>query len=550
MATSPPEHPDRAPRFRLRSGTRSGVRPGTRAATCAAAAAALVATLLAAPQAAAHPAGPDRGAPVAAAKSGLLRGQAVGGAEQFLGVPYAAPPVGALRFRAPAAVPRWSGTRDATAQSAACIQFAPVGVDPAYPRSEDCLALDLYRPRGARPGAKLPVIVWIHGGAWQQGTGVQFAGRTTADTTGAIVLSINYRLGALGYLGLPGFDAETPEGSGNWGTLDQIAALRWVRDNATAFGGDAGNVTVTGQSAGSGSVCALLGAPAAKGLFAKAVLQSGPCSFLSARPLADAQAQGAAFAASLGCPDAATAAACLRNVPIAALTAAGMNLPPLGPAAGGKLLPRAPYEAITSGQWNKVPVIIGNTRSEGKLFALGQAGISAEEYTAYVGATYGSVASKVLARYPVSGYPTPFHALSAVLTDSSWACQTQVTAESLSRQVPTYQYEFDDPASPPLRGLDIPGLDTGNAHSAELAYLFDFTEQGRPFTAEQAKLADRMKRAWAAFAWYGTPNGPGLAPWLPLTGRGDVLKFGPSGDRMFRDFADEHQCGFWSNPAA
>lgn len=501
----------------------------------------------------AGPAAAGRGgspAPVAATGSGVVRGQVVDGAEQFLGLPYAAPPVGDRRFRAPQPPARWSAVRDATAQGPACVQFAPFGIDPAQPRSEDCLNLDVYRPRGTRPGTGLPVVFWIHGGGFVQGTGTQFAGRTMADDHNVIVVSINYRLGALGYLGLPGFDAETPEGSGNWGLLDQITALRWTKDNARALGGNPGNITVTGQSAGSASVCGILASPLASGLAAKAVLQSGPCTLMEARSRADAHTQGTAFAAGLGCADPATAAACLRSVPLPALSAAGMRLPVPGLTSGVPALPVDPGDAIESGRWNKMPVVIGSTRSEGKMFALDQVAMTPDRYPAFVARQYGPLAPEVLARYPLSAYASPFHAVSALVGDASFICRTSATAELLRRQVPTYRYEFDDPDSPPLIGLDLPGLDMGNAHSAELAYLFDFTMQARPFTARQAAMADRMKRAWAAFAWTGTPNAWGLSPWPPLTGRGDVLKFRPTGDVLFRSFDDEHHCGFWNSTAA
>lgn len=488
-------------------------------------------------------------------RSGPVRGEVVGEASQFLAVPYAAAPVGNLRFRAPQPVPSWRGVRDATEPGAACVQFAAFGIEPTARRSEDCLNLDVYRPGQARPGARLPVIVWIHGGGFVQGTGTEFSGRATAELTGAIVVSINYRLGALGYLALPGLDAESREGSGNWAVLDQIAALRWVQDNAVAFGGDPRKVTVSGQSAGSISVCALLASPSASGLFSRAVLQSGPCNLLTAPPLADAQARGAEYAARVGCTDAASALACLRAATPEALVAAGIGsgageLSPATPVSGTRTLPVSPNEAITSGRWNKVPLVIGSTRDEGKLFALNQAGMTPEQYVAAVRAQFGPVAEQVLTRYPLAAYATPFHAWSALVTDPSWACGTAASAAVMARQVPTYQYEFDDPQSPPLRGLDLPGLDTGNAHSAELAYLYEYVQQGRPFTPEQEALATRMKRAWAAFAWTGTPNAWGLTYW-PQVGEAErVLKFQPRQDTVFTGFAEEHQCGFWESLGA
>lgn len=247
--------------------------------------------------------GPAR--PVVALAQGALRGQTRDGAEEFLGVPYAAPPVADARLRPPRPAPRWTGVREADRQAPACLQFSPFGLRDPRAAAEDCLYLDVYRPRTARPGARLPVIFWMHGGAYSQGTGTQFGGRTMADLTQTVVVSINYRLGQLGYLDLP----ELAEGSdaprsGSFGLMDQIAALRWTRQNIAAFGGDPDSVTVSGQSAGSGSVCALLASPSAAGLFHRAVLQSGPCTLLRTPDSARAQAQARAFAARAGCSQA------------------------------------------------------------------------------------------------------------------------------------------------------------------------------------------------------------------------------------------------------
>ncbi|WP_329389042.1 carboxylesterase family protein [Streptomyces sp. NBC_01351] len=513
---------------------------------------ALTATLLGpvAP-AAARPGGPPR--PVVTVAQGGLRGQETGGAQEFLGVPYAAPPVGDARLRAPQPPPRRPGVREAVQQAPACLQFSPFGLRDPLAVSEDCLYLDVYRPRTARPGARLPVVFWMHGGAYSQGTGTQFGGRTMAELTQSVVVSVNYRLGQLGYLGLPELaeaNGLTGPRSGSFGLMDQLAALRWTRENIAAFGGNPGNVTVSGQSAGSGSVCALLAAPSAAGLFHRAVLQSGPCTLLRTPDRPRAEAEARAFAKEVGCTDPGAVASCLRAAPGPALVEAARALPTSGPASGDGLLPVDPAAAIGSGAWNKVPVMIGSTRSEARLFvALTQPRLTAEEYAAQVLATYGAAGPEVLARYPVAAHGSPYLALSAVLTDSSFACHTAWTARTFASQVPTYVYEFDDPDSPTLAGAQVPGLDQSNAHSAELAYLHDFTMGDRPLSPAQVSLGTRMKRYWGAFARSGSPVVPGQAPW-PAAGPGaTVLVLDPAATRTTTSFEADHQCAFWRSRA-
>ncbi|MFF8266912.1 carboxylesterase/lipase family protein [Streptomyces sp. NPDC016562] len=487
--------------------------------------------------------------PVVTVAQGALRGQSRDGAQEFLGVPYAAPPVGEARLRTPTPPPRWHGTREASRQAPACLQFSPFGLSDPGAVSEDCLYLDVYRPRGARPGARLPVIFWMHGGAYSQGTGTQFGGRTMADLTGSVVVSINYRLGQLGYLALPELRRRGEGGSGSFGLMDQLAALRWTRENIGAFGGDPGGVTVSGQSAGSGSVCALLAAPSAAGLFHRAVLQSGPCTLLRTPDSAAAEAQARAFASRVGCSAPAEVAGCLRAVSGAALVEAARTLPTSGPASGDGLLPVEPARAIGSGAWNKVPVLIGSTRAEARFFvALTQPHLTAEQYAAQVLAGYGAAGPEVLARYPVADHGSPYLALSALLTDSTFACHTAWTAQLFASQVPTYVYEFDDPRSPTLAGAQVPGLDESNAHSAELAYLYDFTMGDRPLTPVQTALGNRMKRYWAAFARFGVPAVPGQTPW-PAAGAGadagTVFTLDPVATRTVTSFGADHQCAFW-----
>src|SRR4051812_38258156 len=299
---------------------------------------ALAATLLIAPA----------GAQAATVKiktpQGAVRGLSAAGADRFLGLPYARPPIKARRFRPPVTAANWSHTRDATRQAPACTQFEPTGVRENQPTSEDCLYLDLYRPSTAKRGAKLPVIVWLHGGGYTQGAGVIYGGQTMAALTDTIVVSINYRLGAFGYLALSQLDAETPEGSGSWGLMDQLQALKWVRRQIAAYGGDPKLVTIAGQSAGAGSVCGLLTAPPAKGYFQRAIIESGSSSCRSTSTAAAAsrattEQTGLNFAHAAGCTNDAILVACLRAAWVGDLVSAMERARISGWTIGGSFLP-------------------------------------------------------------------------------------------------------------------------------------------------------------------------------------------------------------------
>jgi para-nitrobenzyl esterase len=249
---------------------------------------------------------------VVSTQSGAVRGVIEGRFEEFLGLPFAAPPVRELRFAPPAPPAEWRGVRVADRQSPACLQFEPTGVREEQTLSEDCLYLDVYRPRDARPKSKLPVMVWFHGGGNTQGTGVIYGGGTMAAKTDTIIVTIKNRLGALGFLAHPALSAETPGGSGNYATMDQLASLRWVQRNIERFGGDPDNVTIYGQSAGGSAVCNMLAMPSAKGLFHKAILESSACTN-PRNTLAAGEESGLRFATAVGCTDPATVVTCLRR---------------------------------------------------------------------------------------------------------------------------------------------------------------------------------------------------------------------------------------------
>ncbi|HTU29466.1 MAG TPA: carboxylesterase family protein [Solirubrobacteraceae bacterium] len=269
----------------------------------------------------AHRAMVSRG-PVVMTAQGKVRGLATRTTDEFLGVPYAAPPVGRLRWRAPQPAARWRGVRPARTLPPAC----PQNESPDGPPSTDesCLYLDVYRPRGVKAGARVPVLFWIHGGGLTTGSATEYNGSLLAGSDRIEVVSVNYRLGVLGYFAPPWLSRRAPAGrSADYGLLDQEAALRWTHRNIARFGGDPRRIAIAGESAGGYSVCALLTSPAVRGLFSRAIIESGSCV---STPLAGAERQSAAFARSLGCDHASSAMRCLRSLSAARLLhAPGLN---------------------------------------------------------------------------------------------------------------------------------------------------------------------------------------------------------------------------------
>ncbi|MBC7279194.1 carboxylesterase family protein [Nocardioides sp.] len=492
----------------------------------------------------------DRSAPLGLTVKtpyGAVRGRELDGAQAFLGMPFAQPPVYDLAWKAPVEPERWSGLRDATEQEAACLQFQPTGVKNDQPTSLDCLYLDVYRPSRIRKGEKLPVLVFYHGGAGTQGSGVLYGGQTMADRNDVIVVSTNYRLGAAGNLALPGLDAENAAAGGNFALLDQVEALTWVRKSIGAFGGDPSDVTVFGQSAGARAVCNLLATPLAEGLFDSAIMQSSPC-LGGGTTQARAHQNGEAFADAVGCAPGDEQLTCLRKAWPASLVQAFATDRPSG-YVGTSALPQASGDAISSGNWNKVPVIVGNTRWEQKLQNQQHADISAAEYEAMVIDQFGETAGRiVLEEYPASDYERPFYALAAMRTDAGAGCTVDVNADLfLGQDVPVYRYHFDDPTSPTLFGFQPEGIDMSSAHSGELAYLFDFTLGDRPLTAQQQKLGDSMQAYWAAFARSGKPQAKGEVTWPRHTADGDkALRLAPRIE-VITGLRELHNCEFFEN---
>ncbi|MFL6073606.1 MAG: carboxylesterase/lipase family protein [Mycobacteriales bacterium] len=503
--------------------------------------------------ASAHPTG---GAPLARVHTGLLRGGTDGSVDSFLGVPYARPPVGPLRWRPPQPAQPWPGVREATAYGNRC----PALASSNGPRSEteDCLYLNVQRPAGARPGARLPVYFWIHGGGLVNGSSTQHDGSLIVRNTRVVVVTINYRLGVFGFLAHPVLTAEAGE-SGNYGLMDQQAALRWVRDNIAAFGGDPRQVTIGGESAGGWSVCAHLSAPGSRGLFVRAMMQSGSCV---SGTLADAQAAGTGYAHALGCADDAAAAACLRGRTTAQL----LDTTP-APAArfvrGVPTLPADPDTAVRTGAFARVPVVIGANRDEGRTFAQGFIGASQSDYTATVNSLFGARAPAVLARYPWPAEADTFTAaylIGAILTDSGFVggiggCGNRSLTQALARYTRTYSYEFDHRTGPGLRPQPA-GYVWGAGHAAELAYLWPSFDNGTPiaptFDAAERRLALDMVHYWGSFVRTGHPAARFAARWPSYHTARPTLSLRAGGRSTLvtdHQVAAEHNCDLWPQPA-
>jgi para-nitrobenzyl esterase len=480
--------------------------------------------------------------PQARTAQGEVVGRLHEGVAAYLGIPYAAPPVGPLRFRPPAAPAAWAAPREAENYGSPCPQTARLG---SASTDEDCLFLNVWAPLGARAR---PVMVFIHGGSFNSGSG----GVTTANPNGpgpsydgsdlarageAVVVTLNYRLGVLGFLTAPALDAESEAHvSGNYGLLDQLAALRWVAANIAAFGGDPRHVTVFGESAGGISVLDLLASPAAAGLFQRAIVESANDG--RSPSLLMAEAQHAKIVEALGCDQAAPAevAACLRAAPVARLLGQAGG----GPVIDGATLPEPPLTAFRDGRFNRVPVIVGTNADEGSYFltvaerGAGRA-LTAEDRTAIEGHAFGAKGRAVAAAYPAEQFASAGAALAAIVTDSFFACPSEAVRLALGAYVPVLGYEFRQPA--PVRNFPLPGspvsppdIPLGDAHTTELGYVFGHDGTGAALHGADAQLAARVLALWTGretaaqgFVDLAEPAVPG------------------------RDFAQAHRCGFWQS---
>ncbi|RWA18644.1 hypothetical protein MBRU_05355 [Mycolicibacterium brumae DSM 44177] len=471
--------------------------------------------------------------------AGAVRGVSGAGYSVYQGIPYAAPPVGPLRWKHAIPAAPWTGLRDATAPSPRCVQEG--GSD-----AEDCLTLNVWAPVGAP--AK-PVLVWFHGGGFASGSASLYQARRLAVDGDLVVVTVNYRLGALGFLAHPQLE------DGNFGFTDQQLALRWVRDSIAAFGGDPNRVTIAGESAGAMAVCDHLSAPGSAGLFHAAILASGPCQ--NQVDLESARAVGREYARSVGCPDGSDVARCLRALPAAELRGSPWYVRyahnrVTGPVYGTPELPAAAMSRLGEPGTARVPVMIGTTADEFTLFTAitylrTHELPSAAEYPGLLRSVFGDDAAAVADRYPLHPGDEVIGRFAEAVTDGVFSCPTARMASLLSRRVPVYAYEFDDPDPPTPVSLQRVPFRVGAAHSLELRSLFEIG--GAPdLTASQVRLSEQMIRYWSAFASYGAPAVPGAPDW-PRWRTGEVLSLRPDGPRTMTTFATAHHCEFWNSLA-
>ena len=482
------------------------------------------------------------------------------GVREFLGIPYAAAPVGNLRWRPPVLHLPWFQTLDATHFADHCPQTAsPFGIASS---TEDCLFLNVFTPEanGGGIGELRPVMVWIHGGALVDGESNDYD-PTAFVKDGVIVVTINYRLGILGFLAHPALAAEKTDpdrnvdfaagSAGDYGLMDQQLALRWVRDNIVFFGGDPLNVTIFGESAGGLSVFSQLASPSSASLFQKAIIESGAYQ-LTTQTLATAEAAGTAFATAAGCSS--QTAACLRALPVSTLLA---NQNPAGytPNIDGEFLPLSLGTALATGQFHHVPIIQGSNHDEWRLFTaldfdltIGPIGNNEAAYEAALASLVGPAAPFVATEYPLAGFPSADLAFATAGTDVVFACPAYGADLSMSQFVPLSTYEFNDENAPQdfLPPVTFP---YGAAHASELQYLFNLpiTVPRPPLNAQQLQLSSSMQQYWTNFAKSDTPNGSGLPTWRQFNAlEGNSQSLIPPSPMQETTFATNHKCAFWA----
>lgn len=451
--------------------------------------------------------------------SGLITGVATAspGIVAFKGIPYAAPPTGEFRWRAPRPAAKWDGVRAMDQFQSPCVQ--PKRAAPGeFAGSEDCLYLNVWTPAKAA-SEKLPVMVWVHGGGFRDGTGSMplYDGEQFARK-GVVLVTLNYRLGVIGFLSHPELSRESGHGSGNYGLLDSIAALQWVRRNIAAFGGDPAKVTLFGQSAGSMAVNCIQASPLARGLFRAVIGQSGASFYgmLNNGALAEAERKGEKFASAAG----AKSLSELRSKPAAELLRTAFSA---GPNTDGYVLPEDPLAIFEKGTQNRVPVLAGSNSDEGKLFARGTTTLQA--YLADARKRFGPAADEYLKLYPATTDAQANESRQRAATVERMGYNARVWAELTAKSGhKSYVYYLtritpNDPKAPPVTGLVL-----GSPHGEDLGYVFNNLNDPAKYKASNTfrdslpgeydlKLAEMVQSYWVNFAKTLDPNGPGLPRW-------------------------------------
>jgi para-nitrobenzyl esterase len=514
-------------------------------------------------------------------KEGPVQGFISNGVTEFLGIPYAEPPVGDLRWRPPKDHAPWTDVLKATEFAPTCALITTLGVfSGPQNNNEDCLYLNVFTP-DLNPSARLPVIVWIHGGGNVDGETPGYDGSKLASQGRTVVVTMEYRLNLMGFLAHPALDNEGHV-FGNYGILDQQAVLKWVERNIARFGGDKDNVTVGGQSAGAVDTGIHMLSPLAAGLFHRGICQSFCQAFMLPTKEA-AEATGVAFAEAAGCGSGAgpEVAQCLRNLPAAKVEELAGTASTQGKFISGRglvdgqIIPDQPLTLFANGRFNHVPLINGNTTDETN-FGLGiteyfsntdnalRTPPTAEQYLSYVNTTYAApaypdgTAAKVLALYPLSAFKTPQLAWDRVGTDSG-ICNQRRLDKILAPQIPVYAYEFADKTAP-FFFPEMPGMDALAYHTADIQYLFPLWHGGPlgiayPLNRQQAILSDQLVSAWTNFARTGNPNGSDNHPWPRYTTSAEapawLIQDLPAPSTLTdAQYAALRHCDFWDSVTA
>lgn len=512
--------------------------------------------------------------PIVQTANGPVEGFLSNSVAEFLGIPYAAPPVGTLRWKPPQAHSPWTKTLKATAYGGRCAQVTTLGVfaGPAT-SNEDCLFINVFSPN-LQKGANLPVIFWIHGGGNLDGESNDYDGSKMALQGNTVVVTINYRLNVMGFLAVPSLDNEG-HNFANYGLMDQQFALKWVRNNIASFGGDPHNVTVGGQSAGAEDTGFAMLSPLAKGLLDRGICESF-CPTGNLPTVSAAEAIGTQFAGAAGCGNKTgeAQAICLRNVPAATVealagTASAASKFVLGPILDGTVLPTQPPTAWANGQFTHIPLINGNVQDEedfslaiSEYFSKPRQPPTGTQYMNYIATTYASppypagTAQKILSMYALNAYPSAQVAWDRVGTDPG-ICGEMRLNSTLASQIPVYAYLFED-QTPPMYFPKMPGFVPLAYHTSDIQYLFPLYHggQGRPhlLTGDQVTLSDQLVSAWTKFAWTGNPSGQGSSPWPQYSTNANkptilVENVPILTSESLAQFNATHHCTFWASIA-
>ena len=489
--------------------------------------------------------------PVVQTDAGALRGASSGTVWSFKNIPYAAPPVGEFRWRPPRPAAPWEGRRDATQWGDKCTQIDSSG---NLVGGEDCLQLNVFTPAAPSPVRRpgnwprrlRPVLVWIHGGSLTTGSAVSLDGTRLVQKTGVVLVTINYRLGPLGYMAHAALTWEQQtRTTGNYGLLDQIAALEWVHRNIAQFGGDPDRVTVFGQSAGAFSVCSLVASPLAAGLLSGAIMMSGSCS---ARTLTANEVQGNAVFAYAGCSQSADPPGCMRALPAGTVVRIPVMSDYASPVSGysatidGYALRGDPQTVIAQGHHNHMPVIVGNTSNELGASTLAVANEADFRNAIWQLVPYPGAYTLIAPQYTVAEYSSYRDAYVAFASDLMyvWPARGATRAFLAGQTEPVWRYVFShvkDNAGPEIRAQ-------GAVHSADTPYIFDTLDRGDYTPSEGERgLIDVMQRLWARMAETGAPEGGDLPFWPRYTTLDPYLRLDTPAvvEAGFRRL----QCDFW-----